>query len=68
MYLARDLVSAAQLMARGELSLRDYLGSFRAVKVWAAFAPSDPVPGILDLPLTAWRVMTRRVLKERPDR
>jgi predicted ATP-grasp superfamily ATP-dependent carboligase len=65
MYLARDMVAAAQLMARGELSLRDYLGSFRAVKTWAAFAPNDPVPGVLDLPLTAWRVLTRRVLKER---
>lgn len=65
MYLARDMVAAAQLMARRELSLRDYVGSFRTVKAWATFAQNDPVPGVLDLPLTAWRVLTRRVLKER---
>jgi predicted ATP-grasp superfamily ATP-dependent carboligase len=22
---------------------------------------SDPLPGVIDLPLTAWRVMTRRL-------
>lgn len=65
MYLARDLISAVQLMARGQLSPRDYVGSFRAVKAWATFVPNDPLPSVLDLPLTAWRVLTRRVLKER---
>lgn len=65
MYLIRDMVSAAHLMARGQLSFRDYASSFRSARTWAAFAPDDPVPGILDLPLTAWRVLTRRVLKGR---
>lgn len=68
MYLARDLVAAVQLMARGELSFRDYVTSFRAVKAWATFASNDPGPSLLDLPLTAWRVLTRRVLKERTGR
>ncbi len=63
MYLARDMAAAARLAARGELGLGSYVRSFRAVRTWATFTPRDPMPGVIDLPLTMWRVLTRRVLK-----
>lgn len=65
MYLVRDAVAALTLIGRGQLSTADYLRGFRKVRIWATFAPADPLPGLLDIPLTAWRVLTRRILKWR---
>ena len=63
MYLARDMASAATLIGRGALKPAAYLRSFGAVRAWATFAGDDPVPGLIDLPLTGWRVLTRRILR-----
>ncbi|ABE61090.1 conserved hypothetical protein [Nitrobacter hamburgensis X14] len=63
MYLVRDFVVAMTLLVRGRIGVGDYLRSFGRVRAWAAFALNDPLPGVIDLPLTAWRVLTRRVLK-----
>lgn len=63
MYLARDMVSAATLIGRGTLKPARYLRSFGSVRAWATFAGDDPVPGLMDLPLTGWRVLTRRILR-----
>ncbi|MGH6760527.1 MAG: ATP-grasp domain-containing protein [Phyllobacterium sp.] len=63
MYLVRDIVAAATLIARGRIGVTDYLRSFGRVRSWATFAWNDPLPGVIDLPLTAWRVLTRRVLR-----
>ena len=63
MYLVRDMVSAATLIGRGTLKPADYLRSFGAVRAWATFSGDDPVPGLIDLPLTGWRVLTRRILR-----
>src|SRR5262249_10281194 len=60
MYLARDLVAAYQQFAAGKLALSTYLRSLRRPIVFAAFAWSDPVPGLADLPLTAYRALTKR--------
>jgi predicted ATP-grasp superfamily ATP-dependent carboligase len=62
MYLVRDMVASTRLAAGGLLSVRCFVRSFGSVKAWANFAPNDPIPGLLDLPLTAWRVLTRRIL------
>lgn len=61
MYLARDAAAAIGLMRRGGLTVAQYMRSFAAVRSWAAFSSGDPLPGLVDLPLTAWRVLTRRV-------
>ncbi|MFI0848066.1 ATP-grasp domain-containing protein [Mesorhizobium sp. IMUNJ 23232] len=63
MYLVRDMVSAVILISRGKLGVGDYLRSFGAVRAWATFSASDPLPGLLDIPVTAWRVLTRRILR-----
>jgi D-aspartate ligase len=61
MHLARDLAAASQEMVSGRLSFADYLQSFRKPLVFAAFANDDMLPGLLDLPLVAARVLTRRL-------
>lgn len=63
MYLARDMVAAGTLAARGQLGFGDYLRSFAGVRSWATFAGDDPMPGLIDIPLTFWRVLTRRILR-----
>lgn len=59
MHTARDLVAAAHLMARGHIGLVDYLQSLRQKLTFASFAWDDPIPGLIELPLTAWRVISR---------
>lgn len=63
MYMVRDMVAAVRLNARGTLKVGDYLRSFGSVRAWATFAGRDPLPGLMDIPLTAWRVLTRRILR-----
>lgn len=58
-HVARDLVAGCHLMVRGHISLADYARSLRQKLVFASFAWDDPLPGIVELPLTAWRVVTR---------
>jgi hypothetical protein len=50
-------------MMAGQLSLADYLRSWRMPLVFAAFAKDDLVPGLIDLPLAVARV---GVLADRP--
>lgn len=61
-YAVRDLAAAMTLIKRGKLRMGTFIRSFTKVRAVAAFAWKDPLPGLLDLPLTAWRVLTRRVL------
>lgn len=63
MYLVRDMVAAGKLISSGRLTKRDYLSSFAKVRAWATFQAKDPMPGLIDLPLTGWRVLMRRVLR-----
>jgi len=63
MYLVRDVVAAGKLISSGRLTKRAYFSSFAKVRAWATFAANDPLPGLIDLPLTAWRVLTRRILR-----
>ena len=60
MHLSRDVVAACQEMAMGDLKLRDYLGSFRQPMTFAAYAPDDVMPGMLDMPLVfSWRAVLK---------
>jgi D-aspartate ligase len=61
MHTARDLVAAAHLMARGHIGLADYLRSLRQKLTFASFAWDDPLPGLVELPLTACRVASRAI-------
>jgi D-aspartate ligase len=61
MHASRDIVAACQEMAAKYLAPRDYLASLRAPLQFAAFAPDDPLPGVLDLPLSLARFLTHRL-------
>ena len=68
MYLARDAAAAAALIGSGRLNASGYLRSLATVRSCAAFSARDPLPGLADLPLTAWRVLTRRILNSGGNR
>ena len=50
---------------RGSCSINDFSSlkprSGRGPVVFAALSVDDPLPGLLDLPLTAWRAVARRL-------
>jgi len=58
---SRDFVAACQEMAAGSLSPAGYLKSLHGPMAFAAYAPDDPMPGIIDMPLVASRLVTRRL-------
>jgi D-aspartate ligase len=61
MHASRDVVAACQEMAMGYLAPRDYLASLRQPLQFAAFAADDPLPGVLDVPLSLARFLTHRL-------
>ena len=63
MYLARDIVATATLAKRGRISVGAYFESLNAVHSWGTFASNDVLPALIDLPLTALRVLKRYFVK-----
>jgi predicted ATP-grasp superfamily ATP-dependent carboligase len=61
-HVSKDVVVAIQLAARGQLNLGEYLRSLRQKLTFATFAWDDPLPGILELPVTAYRILGRALL------
>jgi D-aspartate ligase len=61
-HFSKDIIAAAQLFFRGRLTLGAYLKLFRQKPTFAAFAWDDPLPGILELPLFAYRIICRALL------
>jgi D-aspartate ligase len=58
-YFSRDLPASVWEMLAGRLTLSAYLQSFRPPLARAVFVWDDPMPGLLDLPLSAVRVAGR---------
>jgi D-aspartate ligase len=58
-HAARDIIAAYLEIRRGRLSLAEYARSLRGPLEFAAFAPDDPFPGCMDLPLLARRALGR---------
>ena len=59
LYASRDLAASIWDMLAGRLSPAAYLRSLRGPRALAVFAWDDPVPALLDLPLSAVRVAAR---------
>jgi D-aspartate ligase len=59
LYFSRDLAAAVCEMFAGRLLPLAYLRSFRQPLAWAVFAWDDPLPALLDLPLSAIRIAAR---------
>jgi predicted ATP-grasp superfamily ATP-dependent carboligase len=53
--MSTDFPSAIHEMFRGRLSLKSYLHSLRGPIEFALMAADDPLPGLLDLPLYAYK-------------
>jgi D-aspartate ligase len=64
-YLTRDCAASLAAMLTGRLSPIAYLQSLRHSAASAVFAWDDPLPGALDLPLSAVRVVARHVARRR---
>ncbi len=60
-HFSRDIVVATQLVFRGDLDVGEYFKTLRQKLSFAAFAWDDPLPGILELPLTLYRIVGRGV-------
>ncbi|MEA2864756.1 MAG: D-aspartate ligase [Bradyrhizobium sp.] len=58
-HVVRDLMASTQLVFGGSLGVTDYLKSISQKLSFAAFAFDDPLPGLLELPSTLLRVLTR---------
>jgi predicted ATP-grasp superfamily ATP-dependent carboligase len=61
LYFPRDLAASIHEMAAGRLSALDYLRSLNQSSARAVFAFDDPWPAVIDIPLSAARVLTRRL-------
>jgi D-aspartate ligase len=59
MHGSRDILAAGLEMLVGRLSPASYLRSWRKPLVFAALAKDDLLPGVVDLPLAAARVLGR---------
>jgi predicted ATP-grasp superfamily ATP-dependent carboligase len=53
--MSTDVPAAVQEMLRGRLDVPAYLQSFRGPVQFALMAADDPLPGVLDLPLFAYK-------------
>jgi D-aspartate ligase len=54
MHVSRDIVAAWQEISRGTLGIADYLAGFRQRLTFASLALDDPLPLLVELPVTAW--------------
>ncbi len=63
LYVSRDFAASIRDMVSGRLSPAAYMRSFRRPLALAVFAWDDPVPGLLDLPLSAVRVAARWLVR-----
>ncbi len=61
MHFSRDLAAACQEIIVGRIKPATYLRSFRWPTTFAAFATDDLLPGVMDLPLLGWRLISRRL-------
>lgn len=61
LYFTRDLAASVCELLADQLSPVSYLGSFRRPMASAVWAWDDPLPALLDLPLSALRVAARQL-------
>jgi D-aspartate ligase len=52
MHASRDIIAAWQEMSAGSLTVRDYLKSFAKPLSFASFALDDPLPALMELPVS----------------
>jgi D-aspartate ligase len=60
-HLSKDVIAATLLILQGDLDFLAYIKAIRRKVTFAAFAWDDPLPGLLELPLMAYRVVCRAI-------
>jgi predicted ATP-grasp superfamily ATP-dependent carboligase len=65
LYFSHDLAAGVAEILAGRLSPLAYLRSLRGASAGAVFAWDDPLPALLDLPLSVARVAARRLSRRR---
>lgn len=60
-HASRNIVAAMQELARGRTTIRQLLPVPGRALSFAAFATDDPMPGLMEMPLTLGRTLTRRL-------
>jgi predicted ATP-grasp superfamily ATP-dependent carboligase len=66
-YMASDVPAAIHEILRGRISLGAYLRSLRRPLQFALCAADDPLPGLLDLPLFAYKQLHKWYERLRPQ-
>ena len=61
MFGQRDPVAAFQLALAGRLDIGKWLASLTRTRTFASFSLSDPLPGVVELPLTVARLLARKL-------
>jgi predicted ATP-grasp superfamily ATP-dependent carboligase len=64
-HVSRDAAAALHLLARGQLNLGEWLKQYRQKLTYAIFAADDPLPALLELPMTLTRIVSRMLTKEK---
>jgi predicted ATP-grasp superfamily ATP-dependent carboligase len=60
-HASRNVVAAMQELARGRTTIRNLMPVVGRPMAFAAFAIDDPMPGLMEMPLTLGRTLTRRL-------
>jgi len=65
MHVLRDAPAVLSLLRQGQWrgGLSGYLASYRQPLAWATLAWDDPVPCLVEIPITALRILRRRLSK-----
>lgn len=61
LHLPKDIIVVALLILQGNFSFLSYIRIVRRKVTFAAFDWDDPLPGLLELPLMAYRVVCRAI-------
>jgi predicted ATP-grasp superfamily ATP-dependent carboligase len=59
-HTTRDIAATLQLVARDQLDIDGWLAGLKRRLAFSTFALDDPMPAIVDIPITLYRVVTRR--------
>jgi len=65
MHVLRDVPAVLSLLRQGQWrgGLSGYLASYRRPLAWATMAWDDPVPAVVEIPITALRMLRRRICR-----
>ena len=64
MHASRDMFAAVQEILIGRLTATRYVSGYRKRLSFAVFALDDPLPALVELPMTLYRALTRRVFSK----